>query len=145
MTRVREWLVELTVAVEQFVHHGGQFAAQAGFRQNAVGSCQFTVFGKLGVEVDGHEQNLNGRKQAADFASRIESVHIGHPAIEDDEVGLECGGLADGFAAIGGFPADFVISTDDAAKAGADYGMVINDQNALLHRAMRPRPAAKGL
>ena len=80
----------------------------------------------------GEDQDFGGGGSGADTASSFDAVEERHADIEDGDVWFEFGSFFDGVATIGGFGADLPARTrfQKSAKAGANNGMIIRNQNA---------------
>jgi hypothetical protein len=79
-----------------------------------------------GEEEDG--QVAGGPEALGDF----EAVHVGEHDVEDDEVGLEAGGGAEG---LGGVAGDLDLETGEAEGGGqerADVLLVVDDEDAVF-------------
>ena len=124
-----------------------------GGEENAVGFVFEDVAAGAGFDdllneiigfVHGEDEDFGvGGRGLADAASGFDAVEEGHADIEDGDVWFELGGFFDGFAAVGGFGADFPAVTrfQERAKAGANDGMIIRDQDAkrVIERLRRRR------
>ena len=93
--------------------------------------------------VHGEDENFGIGGGGTNAASGFDAVEERHADVEDGDVGLEFGGFFDGVAAVGGFGADFPAGAgfEESAKARADDGVIIRDQDA--QRGHRGTPSGR--
>ena len=93
--------------------------------------------------VHGEDEDFGIGGSGTNAASGFDAVEERHADVEDGDVGLEFGGFFDGVAAVGGFGADFPAGTgfEQSAKARADDGVIIRDQDAK--RGHRGTPSGR--
>jgi hypothetical protein len=72
-----------------------------------------------------------------DLAGRLDAVELGHPEIHEDDVGAARPGQAHGLAPVTGLPddVDFGLGGEKHPEAGADQGLVVDEQNPNGHHA----------
>ena len=88
-----------------------------------------------GAGVLGEEDDRNLGHDLFQLARGLQAVEDRHGNVEDDQVGLALNGEVDGFLAVAGFGAEFVILLvlKHFAEHFADEGIVVSDENRSGH------------
>jgi len=91
-----------------------------------------------GAGVLGEEDDRNLGHGLFELARGLEAVEDRHGNVEDDEVGPALNGEVDGFLAVAGFGAEFVILLlfEHFAEHFADERIVVSDQNCSGHEGI---------
>jgi hypothetical protein len=88
-----------------------------------------------GAGVLGEEDDRNFGHDLFELAGGLQAVEDRHGNVEDDQVGPALNGEVDGFLAVAGFGAEFVIllGLKHFAERFADEGIVVGDENHSGH------------
>jgi hypothetical protein len=88
-----------------------------------------------GAGVLGEEDDRNFGHDLFELAGGLQAVEDRHGNVEDDQVGLALNGEVDGFLAVAGLGAEFVIllGLKHFAEGFADEGIVVGDENHSGH------------
>jgi hypothetical protein len=106
-------------------------AARIGFEDVAARAGLDQVLCEVIDLVDGEDQDLRWRHSGADLTCRFEAVHLGHPHVEDDDVGTELRRLGHRFAPVGRFGADppAFMSREQRTNALSNDVVIIGDED----------------
>src|SRR5262245_34242893 len=88
----------------------------------------------LHPELRGQSENLNEREFGANAPRRLDTVHVGHRDVHEDDVRPQCARLCDPFHAIAGVADDDKLATllQQIPEDPSDRGMIVDDQNSEL-------------
>ena len=89
----------------------------------------------VGVFADGQHQHLGRRLQGQQLRQGVDAVHAGQVVVQQHDVGLVLGGVAQGFTRIGGLGhhGDALVAGQQGHQATAEEGVVIDHEQADGH------------